>query len=344
MVLAYLSSLSSDNIMKLFKGNSSGLKFKGRVGWVIPQKGSYATVMASTRIRVYDVIKYMGAKGYSTGLYNRLLSYQVVVFQKTADEGFVELAEKLKSKGVKVGYDININMEDNYVHGNDQDLKKYIRLMSEVADFIIVTTDNLKDYYSKINDKTFVIEEMVDDKFGQVKKNHMGAGRVNLLYCGYAAKAKELFLIEGVLRKLYSRHKIGLVIISDKDPEIDLIPYKYLHYDYANLEKLFLEGDIKISPRDMSKKYNHGHAFTKIGYPMAAGLPVVASPVPSYSGSPAFLCSSDNEWEECLEKLIIDASLRNSLGQQGRAYVRDHFSRDIIIGKYIDLFSDIVNN
>jgi glycosyltransferase involved in cell wall biosynthesis len=46
-----------------------------------------------------------------------------------------------------------------------------------------------------------------------------------------------------------------------------------------------------------------------------------------------------DEFHECLSLLIADAHLRESMGRNGRAYVRQNYRWDVIIGKYEKMFA-----
>ena len=137
--------------------------------------------------------------------------------------------------------------------------------------------------------------------------------------------------------------QIELILICDHDPKLDFINYKYIHYNFSKLPEILLRGDICIAPRDVTVGYNLGHAFTKIGYPMSVGLNVLASPVPSYEGSPAILCDSVGEWESNLNELITNVDKRKFLARIGREYCLENYSLDVIGEKYLEYFNKIIN-
>ena len=103
-----------------------------------------------------------------------------------------------------------------------------------------------------------------------------------------------------------------------------------------------VKGDIFLAPRILTDPYNLGHSFTKIGYPMAVGLPVVASPVPSYLKSPAVICDNDDCWFENIKNLIDDYNLRNHLGNKGISYCKLNFSKKVLMKKYLEIFNKIL--
>ena len=314
-----------------------------KIGWVVPQVMPYSIVMASTRLRVYDIIRHLKARGIKTGLYNPFRQYDVVVFQKAFKRRFLSLAEKLKKKGVKIVFDINVNYIDDDSLFVTKQQRRDVRDMLNLTDIVITPSPYLKELYSHYKENTWLIEEIIEDRFFDFQKKHIEKKQVSLLFCGYSAKAKELYLIEDTLKDLYESYGINLVLICEKDPKLNIIPYDFYKYDHKRLPELLLKGDIKISPRDLSRKYNLGHTFTRIGYPMSVGLPVAASPLSSYENSPALLCNDQEQWRQALTKLITDVSLRSELAQRGREFVKGNFSADKIMSKYINLFNELVS-
>ena len=316
---------------------------KLKIGWIVPQVKPYYRVMASTRLRVYDIIKYLREKGAKTGLYIPFTRYDIIVFQKTFSRRFLWLARRFKSKGTKIVFDINVNYIDRDEIFVSERQRRDVKKMLQLADAVITPSAYLRDVYSQYNKNCHVIKEIIEDRFFSVSNKHLDKKPVVLLFCGYAVKARELHLIEEVLKDVYDKHKVQLILICEKNPHFNIIPYKFYKYSHKYLPQLLLKGDIKISPRDLSRKYNLGHSFTRIAYPMSVGLPVIASPIPSYKDSPAILCSEKKEWEDMLNNLICNCALRKKLGESGRIFVKNNFSADIVIKKYENLFNTLMS-
>jgi len=179
-----------------------------------------------------------------------------------------------------------------------------------------------------------------------VQKIHKSKSPLRLLYVGYALKAKDVLIIKDVLEKLGRDYDLDIVFICEKDPKIKFTNLKtrYIKYNVYKIFKQMLHGDIKIAPRNLEDRYNIGHSFTKIGYPMSVGMPVVASPVDSYLGSPAILCITNDEWEFNLRKLITSPDLRNRLAEQGIKYCKENFSLDLIGKQYEQYFEMLLND
>jgi GT2 family glycosyltransferase len=79
---------------------------------------------------------------------------------------------------------------------------------------------------------------------------------------------------------------------------------------------------------------------------MALGLPVVASPLPSYKeairhGETGFLCDTPEEWRQALEKLANDGQLRKSVGTAAKESVKAAYSITAVGGLWKGLLDDL---
>ncbi len=316
-----------------------------QIGFEAPDRASYKHVMASTRLRVYDVINsFKQDNKYLLGWYKQKHDYRIVIFQKHFSTEAYELAKELKSRGTKIVLDINVNFYHNSEYILPHELDDAFKF-TELADAVITTTEYLQKVISDFfpSKKIVVIEEAIDSYLFREEKKKFHTP-CNLIWCGYSTKAKELLLISDVLKALYKNHKFTVTLITDKNPKLDLgeIPVSFSYYQHTNVPELLLQGDIFISPRDLSNIYNLGHSFTKIGVAMAVGLPVIASPIPSYAGSPAVLCHNAAEWETNLARMFVDHDWLRSLGREGRDFVRTDYSPQKIREKYKLFFDELL--
>lgn len=324
---------------------------KIKIAFVVENPVDYYSAMASTRLRCYDIINYLNKHKFKTELFNPENNYDIVIFQKCFNENYIELANELKNKGTIIILDININVIELKGHieifddEKQESLKqqnKDIAKMVSIVDVVLVSSNNLLNVYSKFHDKVFCVEENVSDDFFKYKKEHVDKNDITLLYIGYSIKAIELKLIKDVLIQLNKKYNIGLLCISENNPRLNIISQEFIEYNQKELPKQMLQGDIKISPRDLTNNYNLGHSFTKAAYPLAVGIPVVASPVPSYYNRHVIICETEDEWYSSLENLIKNHHLRTYYGEQGREFVRNFFSISTIGKKYIDIFNMVL--
>lgn len=312
-----------------------------KIGFVTDSRLPYNTVMASTRLRCYDVINYFDRKFIFAELYKPFKKYRIAVFQKSFSAESIKLAEKLKKQGTKIIFDINVNYVEKQgeaIHYITREQTENVLKMIDLSDEVLVSSDKLKEIYAKYHSDVSLIEESISKNFFKIKKNHRKGEKVNLLYCGYSAKAKELLLIADVLRELHKHFPIRLLFICEKDPQLEIIPYDYIRYNQRHLPRQLVKGDIKLAPRDLSNSYNLGHTFTKVAYPMAVGIPAVASPVPAYLGRHVVICNNEEAWYKELKKLIESSQSRAEIGEKSREFVKSQFSIEKIGSEYVNLF------
>ena len=312
---------------------------KPEVGFFIDDIKPYNKAMASIRMRCYDMIPFLEKSGIHAELYKSFKKYQVVIFTKTTSDKSVRVAKKLKEQGVKVYF------ESYYEHLSNDAVqcreKDNIREMLKIADLVGVASDVQKEDFGQYCSDIVMIPESVHDDFFASRKQHEDKDCVNLIYCGYASKAKDTLCIKSVIQRLQKEKGCKMLYVCEKDPEIEGLDYEYIHYEQQRIPQLLMRGDIMIAPRPMEGIEKSAHSFTKAAYPLAVGLPTVASPMPSYVGTPVILCHTDEEWYATLVDLIEDAKKRDELGQEAQKYVYDNHSVDVIGKRYIDLINEL---
>ncbi len=302
----------------------------------------YNNLYANIRLRVNDLIYYsLYNKDINIRFLNPLSKYDIIVFEKNFSKKAYLIASKYKNMGKKIIFDVNVNYFDSKSNYIKKQQRKGVLNFIKMTDMIITTTEYIKNYIvdNKIFSKVEYIPEIISDHFFNVKKKHYDKNNINLLYVGYAVKAIQLEIIKKEIESLNKRYGLKLILISEKPPKLNIkVPKTFIKYNQYNLPMDITKGDIFVAPRDLTESYNLGHSITKIGYPMAVGLPVVASPIPSYLKSPALICYNHENWYENLEKLINDCALRSKLGNEGINYCKKNFSKNIIMAKYIETF------
>jgi len=296
----------------------------------------YNQALGSARLRCYDLINYFkGSPDIKAELYNSKKRYDIVVFQKLFNERAFKMARDLQLLGTKTVFDIGTNyldLDKECVSKSQRDL--CIRMLS-VVDAVSVSSPFLKGAYNRVHRNVHFINDAVEDRFLKYTKIHNKVcnreSRLEddfyIVYCGYSNKAHELSQIKNVLLDLWASYPIKLLYISDRDPgDFIGVPRKFIKFDYRRLPEQLMQGDIKVSPRDLERVYNRGHSVVKIAYPMSVGLPVVASPVPSYTEylQDENICRTEDEWFLTLERLIWEGqALRSSQGRSNKEIVKE---------------------
>jgi glycosyltransferase involved in cell wall biosynthesis len=123
-------------------------------------------------------------------------------------------------------------------------------------------------------------------------------------------------------------NKIETSIISDREPPDELAGVSWEKWTYASWADKVRQSEIGLAPRlDMSNSYNKGHSSFKITSLMACGVPVIASPVPSYEplihdGKAGRIVHDVSEFAAALDTLDSDRDLLRRMSGAARERVR----------------------
>lgn len=316
-----------------------------RVGFVVSDISSYNRVTASTRIRVYDLIRaFEGDASFRLELFRSWGRYDIVIFLKAYDKAAYQLAEKLQSRGTKVIFDININIfESGSMYVTNLQREEGIRFAT-LSNTIITNSPHTESILKKLfPDKGIhFIEEAIHGSYFQALAKKPPSAQ--LVWVGYKHKAEALLLIKEVLLELFEKYPFNIKVICEENPTLDFgkIPVVFRTYRHKYIVKELSEGTVFIAPRDLSDTYNMGHSFTKIGTAMAVGLPVVASPLPAYQESPALICNTKEEWRNALTSILEGTVDLEELKKKGKTYCQDYYGIKKIKGEYRNLFNSVV--
>lgn len=321
-------------------------RVKKKVGFVVPSIGFYDKVSASTRIRVYDIIDAFNTDPeFHLELYRSFRHYDIVCFLKTYDAPAQLLAKKLQTQGTRVVFDININIFEAGSSSVSDQQRQDGNCFAGISDAIITNSPHTQALLrEQFVDKTIrLIREVISDSYFNVKKGKTSSV-FTLLWVGYAHKADALSLIKNVLNQLHKTITLKIIIIAEKQPDLSLltVPVEFRTYNHDRITEDLAEADVFVAPRDLTDPYNLGHSFTKVGIAMAAGIPVVASPVPSYTASPALCCSGEEDWSKTLTRLYTDTEFRNNLISKGKQYCAAEYGLPSIKSHYNKLFADLL--
>ena len=317
---------------------------KKRIGFVRPRFGMYSLAMASTRLRVFDpVLWFEDDTQFIVELYNPRKTYDIVIFQKYFDDDAYVLAEQLKRKGVVIVLDINVNFFTSASEQITKVAREQAIRFTELADHVVAVSDALRGIIKKDfpNKPVEVIAEAIPKKFFKLR-NALNNPPKTFIWMGYGWKVKELELLQNLLSELATEYGLRMVTIGGESVDLGAMDVTKLKYREWSVRRKMLRGDVFISPRDLSDPYNLTHAFTKIGVPMALGMPVVASPIPSYVGSPALLCGTEAEWRSTLTALACGDYDLNKIGTHCRNYAWKYYRSEKIKQDYKNFFTKVI--
>lgn len=145
-----------------------------------------------------------------------------------------------------------------------------------------------------------------------------------------------------VLQRLQERHNFTFVLIADKKPELPLRDWQFVPWNKDSEIEDLLRLDIGVMPLKPDA-WSEGKCGFKLIQYLALGIPAVADPIGVNKdiiepGKNGYLCQNEAEWEAALEKLILDATLRQQLGLQGKHKMDHQYSiqsqREVFLGLF----------
>jgi glycosyltransferase involved in cell wall biosynthesis len=123
---------------------------------------------------------------------------------------------------------------------------------------------------------------------------------------------------------------LRLKVVADFDLQSHVFPILSKPWSSATEVSDLASAHVGVAPMT-DDPWARGKCGLKVLQYMAAGLPVVASPVGAnkdivVDGVTGFLAREPQEWVEALSRLAADAGLRRSLGEAARELVEKEFS------------------
>jgi glycosyltransferase involved in cell wall biosynthesis len=210
-----------------------------------------------------------------------------------------------------------------------RDNGKFAR-MAHAYSAVICGSRNLADYYRQYSQNVSIVPTAVDaDRYGKIARAPSPLVRIG--WIGTPLNRHNVETLRPVLTQLARERRFELVLVGLNEPfDWSLPAIRYVEWKLREELAFFANFDIGVMPLQDSAFARGKCAFKLIQY-MAAGLPVVASPVGAncqvvQDGANGFLAGTDEEWISRLRRLIDDAGLRERMGTNGRAMVRKSYS------------------
>ena len=154
------------------------------------------------------------------------------------------------------------------------------------------------------------------------------AGPVRLVWIGSGSTLPYLAELVPALRQV---EHVRLVTIADRTIDSSAgLDVEHIPWSLETEASSLIRGDIGIAPTP-DDRWTRGKCGFKIIQYMAAGLPVIASPVGANAeivreGETGLLATTPQQWIDAILNLAADAELRAIMGRAGRERVEREFS------------------
>lgn len=321
-----------------------------KLNWICPSKSSnYNKNLASVWIRCLQLIPYLERKGIQSTVNQVENNADIALFIRSQDNTSLELAKKAKNKGQKVVFDLCVNYLDisgeagkgfgSFSHQRDEALR-----MLELSDAVTCASNNIAESLRHHHGNVHYLSDSINMEHFRFKKDakDFDKKKIELMYAGVACKTSYLFEnIYPVAREL--KHNLHMVM-DERSPFFKI--YRYHKWKYEKFPSYITQSDIGLAPRDVDTSYDKGHSIFKIGVFLAQGVPVLASPVPSYyevlgDGKAGLICHTPNEWKNALIQIKDDHEILKTWSYQAQEKMVP-YSTFLISNKYHQLLQELI--
>ncbi len=315
----------------------SAASFRMRVAKLVP--------LLRARGLTVDVVKYPSLEAAQLPakiwFHNREQRW-IVIFQKHA---VPSLARLVSLAGAVTVLDLDDggweNLDGSWLSEREQ---RRWRRGIECPDAVVASCEELRKWVSQWNGPVHVIPTCLDvDAYSGLSAPN--TERCTLGWVGFSPHV--LLQIEEELSSVCERSGCRLLIIGSTEPKFETtIPYEFVKWRLDLEPSVFGKMDIGIMPLPLNNERSRMKAGFKLLQYMAAGLPVVASPVGVNSqiishGQNGFLAETASDWKRCLGELIESASLRQEMGKRGRQFVGYHFRMERAADDWLEVIEEL---
>jgi len=213
------------------------------------------------------------------------------------------------------------------------------------ADRVVAGNEYLAELFRRQGAKTIVLPTVVDPAHYQIKL-HAQTQSPKLVWIGSKSTMPYLRQFAGMLEQSARRVTgLKLITIADVPFEGAPLPVEHVPWSVETESAALCRGDIGIAPTPVDQ-WTLGKCGFKIVQYMAAGLPVIASPVGAnqeivVEGQTGFVPENPNEWADAIVKLANDCSKRQTMGAAGRTRLEEQFSTERAADAWAGLLEDI---
>ena len=273
------------------------------------------------------------ARGYARRIsqLRGLDQYDVVLCDQEFLPYFPAIADTLiagRCRRMIVDYDDAAYVKYQRIPG----LRNRIPVLMGAAEAVVIGTQYLAEFASQYSRNVHVIPTVVDTARYIPKHDYRTGRGLLLVWIGTPITARFLRPIASALTALNQKYpELRIRLVGAGEALRDVLPFaEVVEWSETSEVRLLAECDVGLMPLP-DNEFTRGKCGLKLIQYMAAGLPVVGSPVGTNcdiisEGRDGFLASEPQEWFVALERLIINEDLRREFGRNGVEKVRQRYS------------------
>ncbi len=230
---------------------------------------------------------------------------------------------------------------NSFIHRHLRDFSKFEKT-APLFDHIICGNGYLARYFEKFNNNVTIIPTVVSiARYKKIKKKTNRVLRIG--WIGTPTNYAHFEIIKAPVCRLAESAEFEIEIIGLNE-RLNWPIENIIHTDWNLKDESAYFGrfDIGIMPL-IDNEFTRGKCAFKIIQYMAAGIPVVASPVGANTevirdGINGFLAENETQWHDKLKLLIVNKGLRDHLGLKGFRTVRKNYSLESQWEEYAEKF------
>ena len=227
-------------------------------------------------------------------------------------------------------------------------VEKQAQLLA-TADWIVASTEPLKNYLTRFNENVVVIPNMIDPKDWNLTRKRKKNKKVKIGWVFSPTHIPDLPVINEALCDVMEEMK-DVAEFEMMGGETRIFGFEYKSpkpCPFAEYPKRLeeLNWDISIGPLT-DNKFNESKSNIKFLESTMAGAAFVGSNVYPYSrsienGKTGFLAGSKNQWKNALRKLITNEKLRKEMVENARKVVLEEYNIEKHTQPIYDFFENI---
>lgn len=225
------------------------------------------------------------------------------------------------------------------------------RRIAKIADVVLAGNHHIADWFSSYAEDVRIVPTAIDtDRIRPRNIQDFAHPRRPFIigWTGTSSNYKALYQIETVLEKFLKNHAAELWVMADQPPRFPELKSNRVRYVKWNPNReiaILGRMDVGLMPLPPDR-WSLGKCSFKMLQYMAAGLPVVVSPVGMNvevlaMGDIGFSALTHDDWYEALSCLYYDSQLAYGYGVNGRLIVEKHFSRRVISKTLAGIFKEL---
>lgn len=287
-----------------------------------------------------------------------------VVFQYGHLEGAAELFDAIKIKfpnlPLLTEIDDNILSVPQYneaagVFDPRSAVRRRVIAQMRASDAVIVSTPYLKEIFSEFNATIYVVPNAIDFKQWDKLKGKKKPG-IRIGWAGGSGHEGDFEPVADAIKNVLARHKDArLVLVNGPSTNgipkffqgVERIEHHPVWTPILKYPKMMMEMDFDIGIAPVvDSAFNRGKSNLKWIENAAMGIPTVCSNVGHLAetvnhGVDGFLAETPKDFEDYLEKLVVNRKLRTSMGMAANERVRRDFNVDNVSAEYVSILREV---